>query len=136
MEYMAKQNQIYKCNTCGNIIEILHAEAGQLVCCGQPMELLKEKNGDEGLEKHVPVIEELSANVCQGKDGFKVKVGSIAHPMETGHYIEWIEIIPADGKRGKKFLRPGDKPEVEFYTREEIIGARTYCNVHGLWRTS
>ena len=131
---MTKENQIYKCNVCGNIVEILHMGAGQLVCCDQPMELLEEKTKDEGLEKHVPVIEELPANMCQGKDGVKIKVGEVEHPMEENHYIEWIEIITADGKRGKRFLRPSDKSEVEFYTRKEVIGARAYCNVHGLWK--
>ena len=131
---MTKQNQIYKCNICGNIIEVLQAGAGELVCCGKPMELLEEKNQDEGLEKHVPVIEELAEK--QSKVGVRVKVGSVEHPMEAGHRIEWIEIISLDGKRGKKFLRPGDKPQVEFYPRVKIIGARAYCNIHGLWKTS
>ena len=135
LKNMTKENQIYKCKVCENIIEVLHAGVGQLVCCNQSMDLLEEKTKDEGLEKHVPVIEELPANVCQGKDGVKIRVGETEHPMEENHYIEWIEIVPADGKRGKKFLKPGDKPEVEFYTRKEIVGARAYCNVHGLWKT-
>jgi len=99
------------------------------------MELQEEKTKEEGLEKHMPVIEELPANVCQGKDGVKIKVGETEHPMEESHYIEWIEIITEEGKSGKKFLKPGEKPEVEFYTRKEVIGARAYCNVHGLWKT-
>lgn len=131
---MTKQNQVYKCNVCGNITEVLHTGAGTLVCCGQPMELLVEKTQDEGLEKHAPVIEELPANICQGKDGVKVKIGEIEHPMEENHYIEWIEIVSEDGKRGKKFLRPSDKPQAEFYTRKKIVSARAYCNVHGLWK--
>lgn len=130
---MTENFQIYKCNICGNIVEVLHTGAGQLVCCGQEMELLEEKSKDKGLEKHVPVIEELAPNVCKGKDGFKVKVGSIEHPMKENHHIEWIEIIPEDGKRGKRFLKPGDKSEAEFYTRKKINKARAYCNVHGLW---
>ncbi len=99
------------------------------------MTLFKEKDKDEGLEKHVPVLEELPANVCQGKDGVVIKVGEVAHPMEKDHYIEWIEITTADGKTGKKFLKPEDKPEAEFYTRKEVISARAYCNIHGLWRS-
>ena len=83
----------------------------------------------------MPIIEELPANVCRGKDGLKITVGEVAHPMDEDHYIEWIEIITSDGKRGKKFLKPGDKPEVEFYTRMEITGARAYCNLHGLWKS-
>ena len=133
---MTKENQIYKCNVCGNIVEILHTGAGQLICCNEPMELLEEKTKDNGLEKHVPVIEELPANVCQGKDGVMIKVGEVEHPMEEDHYIEWVEIITIDGKRGKRFLKPGDKPEIEFYTRKEIIGVRAYCNVHGLWKVN
>jgi len=131
---MTKKNQIYKCSICGNIVEVLHTGAGELVCCGQPMNL-KEENIVEGVgEKHIPVVEEMPANVCQGKDGVKIKIGKVEHPMEKEHYIEWIEIITEDGKRGKKFLQPGEKPEVEFFTRVKITGARAYCNVHGLWK--
>ena len=146
---MTKLNAIYKCEVCGNIVEVLHIGVGELVCCGQPMKLMVAKAKDEGQEKpsvvpsltsdrtmedkHVPVIKELPANACQGKDGVVIVVGEVEHPMEEAHYIEWIEIIAEDGKRGKKFLQPGDKPEAEFYTRKKIIGARAYCNVHGLW---
>jgi superoxide reductase len=124
---MTEQKQIYKCNICGNIVEVLHAGVGQLVCCGQPMELLMEKTADVGLEKHVPVIEKVGNNV-------KVKVGSVSHPMEQNHYIEWIEII-ADSKTCRKFLKPGDKPEAEFEVMAEKIEAREYCNIHGLWKS-
>lgn len=127
-------SQIYKCNVCGNIVELLHIGGGELVCCGQPMDLMQEKAQEEDQEKHIPVIEELPANQCQGKDGVRIKVGEVEHPMTEEHYIEWIEIITEDGKRGKKFLQRGDKPEVEFYTRKKVIGARAYCNIHGLWR--
>jgi len=123
---MTEQKQIYRCNICGNIVEVLHAGVGQLVCCGQPMELLKERTEDVGLEKHVPVIEKIET-------GIKVKVGSILHPMEEKHYIEWIEII-ADGKVYREFLKPGDKPEAEFDVKAEKIDAREYCNIHGLWK--
>jgi superoxide reductase len=132
--YMTKLKQIYKCSVCGNVVEVLHAAEGELVCCGQPMNLQDEKVQEEGTEKHLPVIEEMPANVCQGKDGVIIKVGDVPHPMEEEHYIEWIEIITADGKTGKRFLKPGDKPEVEFYTRQEVVGARAYCNVHGVWK--
>jgi len=120
--------QVYRCNVCGNIVEVLHAGVGQLVCCGQPMELLKEKTEDIGLEKHVPVIERVGNKV-------KVKVGSVPHPMEQKHYIEWIEIT-ADGKTCRKFLKPGEKPEAVFETKAEKIKAREYCNIHGLWKHS
>jgi len=123
---MTKVGEIYRCNICGNIVELLHPGAGELVCCEEPMELLKEKTEDAGNEKHVPVIEKT-------KKGIKVKVGSIPHPMEEKHYIEWIEII-ADGISYRKFLKQGEKPEAEFGIRAEKIEAREYCNVHGLWR--
>ena len=120
-------NKIYKCNICGNIVELLHVGGGELVCCGKPMELLLEKTNDEGMEKHVPVIE-------QTENGIIVKVGSVSHPMEEAHYIEWIE-INFDGKVGKKYLHPGEKPEAEFDIKPERITVRCYCNVHGLWKS-
>jgi len=123
---MTQLKQIYKCNICGNIVEVLHSGAGQLVCCGQPMEQLSEKTEDIGYEKHVPIIEKTEKGVL-------VKVGSVPHPMEDSHYIEWIEII-ADGKYCRKFLKPGDKPEAFFEVTAEKIEAREYCNIHGLWK--
>jgi superoxide reductase len=125
---MTEVKQIYKCNICGNIVEVLHAGVGQLVCCGQPMELLKVKTKDLGLEKHVPVIEKSNGKI-------KVKVGSVSHPMEDKHWIEWIELV-ADGKVYRKFLNPGDSPEADFEIEAEKITAREYCNLHGLWKTS
>ena len=125
---MTELKQIYKCNICGNIVEVLHAGVGQLVCCGQPMELLTEKSEEVGLEKHVPVIEKT-------EKGTRVKVGSVPHPMEQKHYIEWIEII-ADGRLYRKFLKPGDRPEAEFEITAEKIEAREYCNIHGLWKST
>jgi len=131
---MTNQNQIYKCEICGNIVEVLHIGAGELVCCGQPMGLMNEKAKDEGEEKHVPVVEDLPSSICQGKDGAIIKVGEVEHPMNEDHFIEWIEIVIEDGKRDKKFLQPGDKPQVEFYTRKKVVGVRAYCNIHGLWK--
>ncbi|MBA7551326.1 Desulfoferrodoxin [subsurface metagenome] len=125
---MTVQKQVYKCNVCGNIVEVLHAGKGQLVCCGQPMELLQEKATDSGLEKHVPVIETTDT-------GVKVKVGDVPHPMEEKHYIEWIEII-ADGGNYRKFLKPTDKPEAEFGIKAQKVTAREYCSIHGLWKSS
>lgn len=124
---MTEQLQIYKCNICGNIVEVLHTGVGQLVCCGQPMELMKEKTKDIGSEKHVPVIEKTAK-------GVKVRVGSVPHPMEEKHYIEWIEIM-ADGRAYRKFLKPGDKPEAEFEVADKKIVARELCNIHGLWKS-
>jgi len=124
---MTEVGEIYKCNICGNIVEVLYTGIGELICCGEPMELLKEKADETGNEKHVPVIEKT-------EKGIKVKVGSIPHPMEEKHYIEWIEII-ADGISYRKFLKPGEKPEVEFEIKAEKIEAREYCSIHGLWRS-
>lgn len=124
---MTQLKQVYKCSICGNIVEVLHTGAGELVCCGQPMDLKEEKNEDEGLEKHLPVIEKT-------ENGVLVKIGSVAHPMEEEHYIEWIEIID-NGRSCRKFLKVGDAPEAEFKTTSENIQARAYCNVHGLWRS-
>jgi superoxide reductase len=123
---MTEKLQIYKCEVCGNIAEMLHAGAGEMVCCGQPMKLYKENTTDAAKEKHVPVIEKAAA-------GIKVKVGSVAHPMEEKHYIEWIEVI-ADGKAYRKFLNPGEAPEATFELKAEKVTAREYCNLHGLWK--
>ncbi len=124
---MTGLSQIYKCKICGNIVEVLHTGAGTLVCCGQQMELLSEKTSDVGLEKHVPVVEKTA-------NGVKIKVGSVPHPMEEKHYIEWIQIF-TDGKACRKFLKPGEKPEAEFDIKTEVTAARELCNVHGLWKT-
>ena len=123
---MAEKLQVYKCEKCGNIVEVLHAGEGELVCCGEPMKLFVENTVDAAKEKHVPVIEKTA-------DGIKVKVGSVAHPMEEKHYIEWIEII-ADGKAYRQFLNPGDAPEAIFKIDAAQVTAREYCNVHGLWK--
>jgi superoxide reductase len=118
--------EVYKCEVCGNIVEVIHGGNGELVCCGEPMKLYKENTVDAAKEKHVPVIEKTA-------DGFKVKVGSVTHPMEEKHYIEWIELI-ADGVAYRKFLKPGDAPEAEFCMNAKEITAREYCNLHGLWK--
>jgi len=118
---MTTKNQIWKCNVCGNIIEVLHEGADSLICCRQPMVLQEENTVDAAKEKHVPVIE-----------GRTVKIGSVKHPMEETHYIEWIEAVNEDGERCRKFLKPGDKSEAEFSF--EVKEARTYCNLHGLWK--
>ena len=126
-DFMAELRRVYRCNVCGNIVEVLHSGVGELVCCEQPMELLKEKTRDAGLEKHVPVIERTSS-------GIKVKIGSVPHPMEENHYIEWVEVL-TDNEVHRRFFKPEDKPEVEFPIREEKIQVKEYCNVHGLWKT-
>lgn len=123
---MATRLQVYKCNICGNVVEVLHSGAGELVCCGRPMELMDEKTADTGKEKHVPVIEKING-------GYKVKVGSVPHPMEEKHYIEWIELL-ADGSAYRQFLRPGASAEATFNIQADSVSAREYCNVHGLWK--
>ncbi|AAS97653.1 desulfoferrodoxin [Nitratidesulfovibrio vulgaris] len=123
---MPNQYEIYKCIHCGNIVEVLHAGGGDLVCCGEPMKLMKEGTSDGAKEKHVPVIEKTA-------NGYKVTVGSVAHPMEEKHWIEWIELV-ADGVSYKKFLKPGDAPEAEFCIKADKVVAREYCNLHGHWK--
>jgi superoxide reductase len=123
---MAEQLQVYKCDVCGNIVEVMHAGGGELVCCGQPMKLFKENSVDAAKEKHVPVIEKTA-------EGFKVKVGSVAHPMEEKHWIEWVELI-VDGKVYRQFLKPGQAPEAVFCIKADSVAAREYCNLHGLWK--
>ena len=124
---MTKRNQIYRCNICGNIVEVNHTGAGELACCGKPMELLEENTVDASKEKHVPVVE-------KDNDIIKVKVGSEPHPMEEKHYIEWIEVL-VDEKSYKQFLNPGDKPEAGFQISGDKIEVREYCNLHGLWKS-
>ena len=124
---MTKRLQIYKCEVCGNIVEVLHEGKGELVCCGQPMKVFTANTVDAAKEKHVPVIEKVAG-------GLKVKVGTVSHPMEEKHFIEWIEII-ADGKAYRQFLQPGDNPEAIFSIEADQITARAYCNIHGLWKS-
>jgi superoxide reductase len=123
---MIKRNEIYKCIECGNVIEVTSVGGGELVCCGKPMRLMIENTSDGAKEKHVPVIEKIAG-------GFLVKIGSIAHPMEEKHYIQWIE-VQADGKFYKQYLAPNQKPEAVFKIEAEKIIAREYCNLHGLWK--
>ncbi|QTA92482.1 desulfoferrodoxin [Desulfonema magnum] len=123
---MAEKLQVYKCELCGNIVEVLHGGEGELVCCGKSMSLMTENTVDAAKEKHVPVLEKFSG-------GVKVKVGEVAHPMEEKHYIEWIEII-ADGKVYREYLNPGEAPEATFTVEASQITARGYCNLHGLWK--
>ena len=123
---MTTLNGIYKCELCGNIVQVLHTGEGDLVCCGQEMQLLNEKTADAATEKHVPVIEKTDA-------GYLVKVGSVPHPMAEDHCIEWIELI-ADGKSYRQYLKPGDAPEATFCVKAAKVSAREYCNKHGLWK--
>lgn len=123
---MAELLEIYKCSKCGNIVEVINAGDGELVCCGEPMQLLKENSTDAAKEKHVPVVEKRD-------NGIFVKVGEVPHPMEEKHYIQWIEVI-VDGIAYRQFLKPGDKPEAFFPVTGSSIKVREYCNLHGLWK--
>jgi superoxide reductase len=122
---MTEKLQVYKCADCGNVVEVLNAGNGSFVCCGKPMVHLAPKSADQGKEKHVPVIEKFNG-------GFKVKIGSIPHPMEEKHFIEWIEVI-TDGKVYRQSLKPGQAPEAVFNLAAENVSARENCNLHGLW---
>lgn len=125
---MTKLLQIYKCSVCGNIVEVVFDSTGELVCHGKPMELMTENTVDASLEKHVPVF-------TQKSDTLSVKIGSIPHPMEESHYIEWIEVIDDEGKVLKKFLKPLDSPEAEFCIKTKgKFTVREFCNLHGLWK--
>lgn len=121
-----KRLDVYKCELCGNIVEVLNAGGGDLVCCGENMVLLEEKSADSAVEKHVPVVEPI-----QG--GYKVIVGSTLHPMKEEHYIQWIELI-TENETLVAFLNPGDAPEAIFKTDSKAVCAREYCNLHGLWK--
>ena len=123
---MSTTNEIYKCTVCGNIVEVLHAGEGELVCCGQPMVLMAENTVDAAKEKHVPVITKVA-------EGYRVAVGSIAHPMEAKHWIEWIELV-ANGRVYRQNLEPGQLPEATFSIKADHVTAREYCNLHGLWK--
>ena len=124
---MAKRLEVYKCELCGNIVEVLTGAGGTLVCCGQDMNLLEEKSADSATEKHVPVIEKIDV-------GYKVTIGSVPHPMTEEHFIEWIELI-ADGKVYREFLNPGLPAEAIFCIEAEKVEARELCNVHELWKS-
>ena len=123
---MTQNNEIYKCKICGQVVEVVHGAAGQLVCCGQPMEKQVAGTSDGAAEKHVPVIEKIEG-------GYKVKVGSVAHPMLEAHWIEFIELMCDKCGVQRKYLKPGDIPEATFKCDGEKVTAREYCNLHGLW---
>jgi len=122
-----KKAQVYKCSVCGNMVEVIRNAAGTLVCCGKEMVLQEENSTDAAGEKHVPVIEKVDG-------GVKVKVGSVAHPMQPEHFIEWIQVL-VGGNSYRAFLQPGQAPEATFPVSGEDLVAREFCNLHGLWRS-
>lgn len=124
---MAKHLEVYKCEPCGTLVEVMYAGSSSPSCCGQAMKLMTEGTSDGAKEKHVPVIEKTAS-------GYKVKVGAVPHPMEETHWIQWVELI-ADGISYHKFLKPGDAPEAEFcISGATNVIAREYCNLHGHWK--
>lgn len=124
---MAKKLEVYKCDLCGNVVEITGEGAGTISCCNQPMSKQDEKTADSATEKHVPILED-------GAEGVKVVVGSTAHPMTEEHYIMWIEVVNGDYVN-RRYLKPGDRPEAEFYVpKQDGLLVRSYCNLHGLWK--
>ncbi len=125
---MLKKLEVYKCEKCGNIVEVYHAGGGTLVCCGETMKLMEEKTADSSTEKHVPVVEKIDG-------GYKVTVGSTLHPMTAEHYIQWVELITEYGVL-TAFLNPGDDPIAYFHTDAKDVQAREYCNVHGHWKSN
>lgn len=123
---MTDMLQIYKCEKCGNVTEVVNAGKGQLVCCGEPMVLMEEKVADAGTEKHLPVVEQT------GENAYTVKVGDVPHPMAEEHFIQWIEVVTKSYAE-RAFLAPGQEPRAEFALNEKPVSVRSYCNVHGLW---
>ena len=123
---VSAKRQIYRCKVCGNLVEVLLVGGGTLVCSGQDMELVTENSIEASKEKHIPIVEKVVG-------GFSVKVGSIAHPMEEKHYIQWIELVVGEVTY-RKDLKPGDAPEAVFKAEGSKYSARAYCNIHGLWK--
>jgi superoxide reductase len=125
---MSERLEVYKCEVCGNIVEVVHNGKGTLVCCGQNMVLQRENTVDASVEKHVPVVETAAG-------GIKVSVGSVPHPMDEKHYIEWVELMD-EGKASRQFLKPGNAPVASFAASGARVTARAYCNLHGLWKSA
>ncbi len=116
----------YRCSICGNIVGMIEDGGGELVCCGQPMDLLKANTTDAATEKHVPVLT---------RDGnvLTVKVGSVDHPMAEEHYIQWICVVQGN-RTQRAALKPGEAPMAEFVIGDGPVVAYEYCNLHGLWK--
>jgi superoxide reductase len=125
---MTEPLEVYKCAKCGIIVEVINGGLGTLVCCGEPMKLMKENTTDAAVEKHVPVVEKVEG-------GIKVSVGSVAHPMTEEHFIEWIQVV-SGGKVCHTQLKPGDEPSATFACECGCgdVMVRAYCNLHGLWK--
>jgi superoxide reductase len=123
---MSERNTIFRCQLCGNIVDLIAPGGGTLVCCGQPMTAQAENTTDAAVEKHVPVIEKIAG-------GYRVVVGSVEHPMAAAHWIQWIELVAGDTVQ-RRFLAAGDPPRATFLTDAAEVSARAYCNLHGFWK--
>lgn len=119
--------KLYRCSICGNLISMMEDHGPVPVCCGKNMKLVEENTVDASLEKHIPIV------FRNGRD-VNISVGSLPHPMDSIHYIEWIIMITDCGSYGRT-LRPGNDPSVNFIIdeNEKIKGVYAYCNIHGLW---
>ena len=120
--------KFFRCEHCGNIVEMIEDKGVPVVCCGQRMTELVAGTSDGAREKHVPVYEVNGSTVL-------VKVGEVAHPMIPEHYIEWIVLQTKNGVQRRE-LKPGEKPEAIFALCEgdEVVAVYAYCNLHGLWK--
>ncbi|MDR3584910.1 MAG: desulfoferrodoxin [Desulfosporosinus sp.] len=126
---MTNLRELYVCSICGNVVEVVNTGASALVCCNKPMEKLVAGSKDASLEKHVPILESING-------GIKVKVGSVAHPMEEKHYIRFIEVLTTDQVLRAE-LAPSQAPEASFSVNaNDVIEVREYCTVHGLWQAN
>lgn len=127
---MSTRNTIFKCQVCGNIVEHLHVGGGTLSCCNQQMSELEASTADSTTEKHVPFI-------LKTESGYVVKVGeTVDHPMMDAHFIQWIELHTSNCVY-RRYLSQEDSPQAEFQIGHdvEIICAKEYCNLHGLWKS-
>ena len=120
--------KFYRCPICGQIVAIVKKTGSPIICCGKPMEEIVPGTTDASVEKHVPVYEVKDNKVF-------VKVGSVEHPMQEEHYIEWIALETKFGNQ-RKALKPGDAPEAVFCIcdGDEVEAVFAYCNLHSLWK--
>lgn len=120
--------EIYKCSHCGNIVAYVQDNGPKVVCCGEEMKEMVANTTDAATEKHVPVVTVDGNQVT-------VSVGSVTHPMEEKHYIQWISLQTEQGNQ-RKALKPGQEPTVTFAMApgDKFVAAYEYCNLHGLWK--
>lgn len=128
---MTKKLEMYKCEICGNFVEVVLEGEGELVCCEQPMKLLKANTTDAATEKHVPFFVKKDSEL-------EVRVGSVLHPMTDEHYIQFIEVVSKDERYVKrKYLYPNEEP---IFTLKGLdigsLKAIENCNLHGLWEAN